>query len=189
MDTVDEAVLDLVRAGMRGLKAPGHHDKVYKEECMYTFDTPFSSGGLYVNLKTFQVRSVRTRACMLRRTLRRTRNAARCAVAPLTHAMVCPHTPCRQTYVYVMETTQGFGAEFVGQDHEKTGNTLYLHETWTKVIRRGQWSGEGCTVRYPAGRLTAPSFPHHTGSGGRGTIRDQGTHQAGYRSGRRVQHG
>lgn len=55
MAPVDEAVLDRVRQGMRGLKAPSHYDKVYKEECMYSFDTPFSPGGLYVNLKSFQV--------------------------------------------------------------------------------------------------------------------------------------
>jgi ubiquitin carboxyl-terminal hydrolase 5/13 len=52
---VPEDVLDKVRVGMRGLKAPGHYDKVYKNECMYTFDTPESPGGLYVNLKTWQV--------------------------------------------------------------------------------------------------------------------------------------
>jgi ubiquitin carboxyl-terminal hydrolase 5/13 len=52
---VPEDVLDKVRLGMRGLKAPGHYDKVYKNECMYTFDTPESPGGLYVNLKTWQV--------------------------------------------------------------------------------------------------------------------------------------
>ncbi|KIY96955.1 ubiquitin carboxyl-terminal hydrolase 5/13 [Monoraphidium neglectum] len=74
MAPVDEAVLDRVRQGMRGLKAPGHFDKVYKDECMYSFDTPFSPGGLY-----------------------------------------------------------GFGADYVALDHEKTGNTLYLHESWTKV--------------------------------------------------------
>ncbi|KAI8465117.1 MAG: hypothetical protein J3K34DRAFT_473698, partial [Monoraphidium minutum] len=81
MAPLDEALLDRVRAGMRGLMAPGHYDKVYKEECVYSFDTPFSPGGLYVNLKTFQ----------------------------------------------------GFGADYVGLDHEKTGNVLYLHERWTKV--------------------------------------------------------
>jgi ubiquitin carboxyl-terminal hydrolase 5/13 len=52
---IDEALLDRVRAGMRGLRAPGHHDRVYKEECVFSFDTPYSPGGLYVNLKTFQV--------------------------------------------------------------------------------------------------------------------------------------
>jgi hypothetical protein len=52
---VAEDVLDKVRAGMRGLQAPGHFDKVYKNECMYSFDTPESPGGLYVNMKTWQV--------------------------------------------------------------------------------------------------------------------------------------
>eukprot|EP00775_Hariotina_reticulata_P013148 gene13148-13278_t len=52
--TVAESVLDLVRVGMRGLKAPGFFDKVYKDECMYSFDTPESPGGLYVNLKSYQ---------------------------------------------------------------------------------------------------------------------------------------
>lgn len=56
MAPLDEAVLDRVRAGMRGLQPPGHHDKVFKDECMYSFDTPFSPEGLFVNLKTFQVR-------------------------------------------------------------------------------------------------------------------------------------
>ncbi|WIA38801.1 hypothetical protein OEZ86_002085 [Tetradesmus obliquus] len=51
---VAEDVLDKVRAGMRGLQAPGHFDKVYKNECMYSYDTPESPGGLYVNLKTWQ---------------------------------------------------------------------------------------------------------------------------------------
>eukprot|EP00435_Cladocopium_sp_Y103_P032596 s601_g8.t1 len=31
---------------MIGLKAPQHYDKVFKDECIYTFDTPFSEGGL-----------------------------------------------------------------------------------------------------------------------------------------------
>ena len=50
-----EEPLARVRAAMRGLKAPGHYDKVYKEECMYSFDTPESPGGLFVNLRTWQV--------------------------------------------------------------------------------------------------------------------------------------
>jgi len=43
-----------VRSHMRGLRPPGHHDKVYKDECMFSFSTPESTGGLYINLKTFQ---------------------------------------------------------------------------------------------------------------------------------------
>eukprot|EP00955_Chlamydomonas_euryale_P054748 355925-Chlamydomonas_euryale.AAC.4 len=53
--SVDEGVMDLVRAGMRGLKPPGSYHKVYKDECMFSFGTPESVGGLYVNLKSFQV--------------------------------------------------------------------------------------------------------------------------------------
>jgi ubiquitin carboxyl-terminal hydrolase 5/13 len=57
MAAVCEEVLDKVRAGMRGLKPPGHYDKVYKEECMFSYQTPEAPGGLYVNLKTFMVSS------------------------------------------------------------------------------------------------------------------------------------
>lgn len=49
-----EDVLKRVRSKMMGLVPPGHYDKVYKDECMLTFDTPFSPGGLYINLKTYQ---------------------------------------------------------------------------------------------------------------------------------------
>lgn len=50
-----EEALTLIRAGMRGLRPPGSHDKVYKEECAFSFDSPESPGGLFVNLRTFQV--------------------------------------------------------------------------------------------------------------------------------------
>ena len=52
---VSEEVLNKVRKGMQGMKPPGHYDKVYKEECMFSFETPESPGGLYVNLRTYQV--------------------------------------------------------------------------------------------------------------------------------------
>ncbi|XP_037513037.1 ubiquitin carboxyl-terminal hydrolase 5 [Rhipicephalus sanguineus] len=35
------------------IRAPGHADKVYKDECVFSFDTPESEGGLYVCLNTF----------------------------------------------------------------------------------------------------------------------------------------
>ena len=53
-ESMEEAIA-AVRAHMRGLRPPGHHDKVYKDECMFSFATPESPGGLYINLKTFQV--------------------------------------------------------------------------------------------------------------------------------------
>ena len=95
MARVDEAVLDRVRAGMRGLRPPGHHDKVYKEECMYSFDTPYSPGGLYVNLKTFQVRQACRAACMLWAACPPTDPNQRgpAAAAHMLHACMLPRRP------------------------------------------------------------------------------------------------
>ena len=53
---VDEAILARVRAAMRSAKVAGHHDKVHKDECVYSFDSPESPGGVFVNLSTFLVR-------------------------------------------------------------------------------------------------------------------------------------
>lgn len=46
-------VLPILRGEMSKLRIPSTHDKVYKDECMYSFDSPYSEGGLYVNLVTF----------------------------------------------------------------------------------------------------------------------------------------
>jgi hypothetical protein len=56
MAGVEDHVLDAVRAAMRAKapRAPTAYDKVYKEECCFSFDTPLSSGGLFVNLATWQ---------------------------------------------------------------------------------------------------------------------------------------
>ena len=52
---VDERTLDVVRAAMRANppRAPGPRDRVYKDECVFSFDTPLSPGGLYVNLASW----------------------------------------------------------------------------------------------------------------------------------------
>eukprot|EP01063_Lacrimia_lanifica_P004742 TRINITY_DN126_c0_g2_i1.p1 TRINITY_DN126_c0_g2~~TRINITY_DN126_c0_g2_i1.p1 ORF type:complete len:819 (+),score=375.82 TRINITY_DN126_c0_g2_i1:60-2516(+) len=54
MAEIPEATLDVVRAGMKTVKAPTSFDMVYKDECMLSFETPFSAGGLYVSLTTWQ---------------------------------------------------------------------------------------------------------------------------------------
>lgn len=57
-----EEHLDLVREAMKAkplMVAPSSSSssvRVHKDECVYSFDTPFSPGGLYVNLSTWQVR-------------------------------------------------------------------------------------------------------------------------------------
>jgi ubiquitin carboxyl-terminal hydrolase 5/13 len=76
-----QTALDAIRGGMAGLRAPGVGDKVYKMECVMSFDTPESPAGLFVNLRSFQA----------------------------------------------------FGADYVSLDHELTGNTLYLHQSWTRI--------------------------------------------------------
>ena len=50
----DEATLVKVRAGMRAVKVASAYDKVYNDECVLSFDTPFSPDGLYVSLSSFQ---------------------------------------------------------------------------------------------------------------------------------------
>ncbi|CAN0187122.1 unnamed protein product [Ectocarpus sp. 6 AP-2014] len=53
-DTVSEQVLGLIRPHFSKVKAPSTYDKVYKDECMFSFDTPFSPGGLFVSLANWQ---------------------------------------------------------------------------------------------------------------------------------------
>lgn len=36
------------------LRKPAHGDRVYKDECMFSFATPLTPGGIYLNLATFQ---------------------------------------------------------------------------------------------------------------------------------------
>ncbi|KAL6782136.1 hypothetical protein ACKKBF_B10800 [Auxenochlorella protothecoides x Auxenochlorella symbiontica] len=51
---MDPEILDLVRSAMGTVRVPGPTDKVYKDECGFSFATPDSQGGLYINLATFQ---------------------------------------------------------------------------------------------------------------------------------------
>nr|XP_037284301.1 LOW QUALITY PROTEIN: ubiquitin carboxyl-terminal hydrolase 5-like [Rhipicephalus microplus] len=44
---------DKLAPHLERIRTPGHADKVYKDECVFSFDTPESEGGLYVCLNTF----------------------------------------------------------------------------------------------------------------------------------------
>ena len=52
---LDEARLEEIRRLMHQVAIPQAGDKVYKDECTFSFATRFSPGGLYINLNTFQV--------------------------------------------------------------------------------------------------------------------------------------
>ncbi|KAL3215825.1 hypothetical protein MRX96_033440 [Rhipicephalus microplus] len=44
---------DKLAPHLERIRTPGQADKVYKDECVFSFDTPESEGGLYVCLNTF----------------------------------------------------------------------------------------------------------------------------------------
>lgn len=44
----------MLRATMGTVKVPTNRDRVYKDECMFSFDTPESPGGLFTSLTTWQ---------------------------------------------------------------------------------------------------------------------------------------
>jgi len=51
---VSEELLGLVRKQMSTVRVPAHYDRVYKDECQFSFDTPLSANGLYINLNSWQ---------------------------------------------------------------------------------------------------------------------------------------
>ncbi|RYH07438.1 hypothetical protein EON65_41770 [archaeon] len=47
-------VLPIIRSQMSSIRMPTPHSHVYKDECVYSFDTPYYETGLYLNLLTMQ---------------------------------------------------------------------------------------------------------------------------------------
>ncbi|KAL1516575.1 hypothetical protein ABEB36_000474 [Hypothenemus hampei] len=45
--------MDLLRQHLSSIKTPTQHDKVYKDECVFSFENPESDAGLYVSLTNF----------------------------------------------------------------------------------------------------------------------------------------
>ena len=53
MSSIVEEVLPTIRTHFSKLRVPHGHDKVYNDECVVSFDSPFSDNGLYINLISF----------------------------------------------------------------------------------------------------------------------------------------
>ena len=53
MASLDDETLAAIRKVMSCVKAPGAFDVVHNDECLFSYDTPFSPGGLYVSLATW----------------------------------------------------------------------------------------------------------------------------------------
>lgn len=48
------ALLPVLRGEMSKMRIPSRDTRVYKDECVYSFDSPYSDGGLYVNTLNFR---------------------------------------------------------------------------------------------------------------------------------------
>ena len=53
MAALDDETLAAIRKVMHQVKAPGAFDVVHNDECLFSYDTPFSPGGLYVSLASW----------------------------------------------------------------------------------------------------------------------------------------
>ncbi|KAJ9588235.1 hypothetical protein L9F63_018399, partial [Diploptera punctata] len=50
----DMAAIELLSSHLNKIKIPGNSDKIYKDECIFCFDSPETETGLYVSLYSFQ---------------------------------------------------------------------------------------------------------------------------------------
>lgn len=46
-------ILQIIRSQLTNIRIPTTHSKIYKDECVLSFDSPYSSTGLFINLQTF----------------------------------------------------------------------------------------------------------------------------------------
>eukprot|EP01060_Flectonema_neradi_P039831 TRINITY_DN8922_c0_g1_i1.p1 TRINITY_DN8922_c0_g1~~TRINITY_DN8922_c0_g1_i1.p1 ORF type:complete len:440 (+),score=100.56 TRINITY_DN8922_c0_g1_i1:45-1364(+) len=51
--SVSETDLEAIRAGMKNVKKPSQFDRVYKDECVLSFENPFCEDGLFVSLSSW----------------------------------------------------------------------------------------------------------------------------------------
>lgn len=51
---ISDESLAILRSNIPNMKLVTKHDKVYKDECIYSFDTPYSDNGLFLNIITLQ---------------------------------------------------------------------------------------------------------------------------------------
>ena len=51
---VSEDELSVLRKQMSTVRVPTHYDRVFKDECQFSFDTALSPDGLYINMNSWQ---------------------------------------------------------------------------------------------------------------------------------------
>ena len=78
----EEKTVVEIRKYLNQVVVPNDASHVYKDQCVFSFDSPESQGGLYTNLSSFL----------------------------------------------------SFGRDYVKLDHEKSGQRIYLHQKWIRVV-------------------------------------------------------
>ena len=117
---------------------------------MFSFDTPESPGGLFINLCTFQVR----------RCSRHDSGGAGDFEWELSGRRT------DQQHLF-----QAFGESFVELDHQRTGQVVYLHVKWTRVPVEAPPTGSEAAAAPTKLAIGVPGgFAVHDGSGGQTTL-------------------
>jgi len=52
--TLSDALLADIRSSLPSVKVPGAYDAVHNDECIYSTDTPFAPGGIFISLTTWR---------------------------------------------------------------------------------------------------------------------------------------
>ena len=112
---MSEEQLALIRPHMTSVRRPGTFDKVYNDECVFSYATPFSEGT----------------KCRRRKSGMISENA--------NHFKPRPFPP--GGLFVSLSNWQGVGAALLHAHSDKTGSKLYLHITKTRVDKHEDEKG------------------------------------------------
>ena len=151
------SALEEIQAAVDDVRMPNQNSRIFKKECMFSFDNPFTPTGTPLPCRRLFVLLVSAsgvwvvgglaaahalpfgfeeRVCVTSRSL-----------APWVWA-TNPDKPTVASSagagIYTsLNSWQCFGDAYLARDHERTGHRLYLHQRWEKVrpclsSRKGQ---------------------------------------------------
>ncbi|KDD72920.1 hypothetical protein H632_c2732p0, partial [Helicosporidium sp. ATCC 50920] len=123
---MNDSTLARLTGASERVRVASAQDKVYKDECMYSFATPESPGGLYTNLETLQSFSAAFVALDHQQT--------RCALYLLTTSRRLPPTAAPSPTVLGIGVDKGFDPEAALGELE-TSKELVLMDEDAKQVR------------------------------------------------------
>jgi len=136
---------------MSSLRRPTTNDTVYNDECVISFDTPYTPTGLYINIKTFQSYGLSSLPCD-------TNATASTTAAPTLYAWVLktkvPRVPTQKEVEGKTEPTK----MAIGVDGGfKTEDQKYENKTTIHLVSRLSSTNEQAVFEYP-NPTQLPSF-------------------------------